>query len=62
MTTGEKILALREENNLTQQQLADAIGFARSMVAQVERGSRPAPSYMVKKCSELFGVSADDLL
>lgn len=62
MTTGEKIRALREEHGFTQAELAEKFGCKQCMVAQVERGSRPAPLWMVKQTSELFVVSADDLL
>ena len=62
MTTGEKIRALREEHGLTQAELAEKFGCKQCMIAQGERGSKPAPLWMVKQSREFFGVSADDLL
>lgn len=62
MTTGEKIRALREEHGLTQVELAEKFGCKQCMVAQVERGSRPAPIWMVAKISELFGITTDELI
>lgn len=57
-----RIKLLREELNLTQQELADKLDSAKSTVAMYENESRK-PSYEVLiKLSEIFGCSIDYII
>ena len=58
----EKIKMLREQNNLTQAQLAKALGISRSAVNAYEQSiSIPSTQYIVE-LARLFKVSTDYLL
>jgi len=58
----EKIKILREQNNLTQTQLAKALGISRSAVNAYEQSiSTPSTQYIVE-IAYLFKVSTDYLL
>ena len=59
---GKKLKELRKANNLTQSQLAERIGLAKSIISYYESGDR-WPSYDVLiKITRLFHVSSDYLL
>ena len=59
---GKKIRELREENNITQQDLAKYLKVAKSTLSQYETGSR-IPNDDIKKSIALkFNVSIDYLL
>ena len=62
MTIGIIIRELRRERNLSQAQLAHAIGVSQKAIDYWERGiNEPKASYIVKLC-DFFEVSADYLL
>lgn len=62
MTFGEKLKTLRKGLNLTQQQLAERVGVAKSVVSYYESGDR-YPSYDVLiKLARIFHVTTDYLL
>lgn len=62
MKFGEKLKEMRKANNLTQQQLADRLGVAKSVVSYYENGER-FPSYDVLiKIARTFHISTDFLL
>ncbi len=62
MNFGVKLKALRKGQSLTQQQLADRIGVAKSVVSYYESGDR-YPSYdILIKIARLFHTSTDYLL
>lgn len=59
---GEKLKALRKGQKLTQQQLADRLGVAKSVVSYYESGDR-FPSYdVLVKIARTFHVTTDFLL
>jgi transcriptional regulator with XRE-family HTH domain len=58
---GKKIKYYREENNLTQQQLADKIGVTWEMVSRYERGINE-PYNRIDSISKVLNVSVGDLL
>ena len=59
---GEKVKKLRHEKDLTQQQLAELLGVAVSVISSYESGSR-YPSYEVLiSLARIFHVSTDYLL
>lgn len=62
MNFGEKLKDLRTSQKLTQQQLADRIGVAKSVVSYYESGDR-YPSYDVLiKIARVFHTTTDYLL
>lgn len=62
MNFGIKLKALRTGQKMTQQQLADRIGVAKSVVSYYESGDR-APSYEVLiKIASVFHTTTDYLL
>ena len=59
---GKKLKSLRTGKNLTQQQLADRLGVAKSIISYYESGDR-YPSYDVLiKIAHIFHVTTDYLL
>lgn len=62
MTTGEKIARLRREQNITQENLADALGVSRQAVSKWEADlAFPETEKLIRLC-DLFGCSTDYLL
>lgn len=62
MNFGDKLKALRTSQKLTQQQLADRIGVAKSVVSYYESGDR-YPSYdVLVRIAHVFHTSIDYLL
>lgn len=62
MNFGEKLKKLRISQKLTQQQLADRIGVAKSVVSYYESGDR-YPSYdVLVKIARIFHTTTDYLL
>lgn len=58
----ERLIALREEQGETQQQLADAIGITRQTLSRYEIGMRTMGVDILAELAKHFGVSADFLL
>lgn len=58
---GQRIRALREQNNLTQEQLALMTGVGRSYLAKVEAGSRNATVDFLEKIAVGLGTTLGDL-
>ncbi len=62
MTFGEKIKKLRNDNNLTQEQLAEKLFVTRTAVSKWET-DRGLPSIdTLQEIAKLFGVSLDSLI
>lgn len=62
MNFGDKLKALRKGQKLTQQQLAERLGVAKSVVSYYESGDR-FPSYdVLVKIARTFHVTTDFLL
>ena len=57
-----QIKELRKEKNITQNQLAAAIGVSRSSVAMWETNNTQPDFDLIKKLADYFGVSIDYLL
>ncbi len=53
---------LRIEFNISQQQLADAIGVSQSTIAKIEVGRNEATASTIRKLADFFNVSTDYLL
>lgn len=63
MTFGEKFKAERLKKNLTQQDVADALGINRRMITRYENGlSFPRTKDAYRKIAEFFGVGVNYLL
>ena len=53
---------LREDNDLTQQEVADFIGTSQTMYARYERGANELPIRHLIKLCKLYNVSSDYIL
>ena len=59
----ENIKKRRLELNMSQQELAEAVGYkGKSMISQVENGQIDLPITMVKKFAEALKIDAGDLM
>ncbi len=62
METYERFEQLRNEKELTQNELANSLGIDRSVYNKIETGIRPVRERELVAIAELFGVSTDYLL
>lgn len=58
----ENLKAAREKKNMTQKEVADSIGVAKSTYSLYESGNREPNVQTIKKIADTLNVSADDLL
>ena len=58
----DKLRGLREDNDLTQQQLADVLGTSQTMYARYERGANEMPIHHLITLCKFYNVSADYFL
>ena len=58
----ERIRALREDHDLTQQQVADYLNTSQTMYARYERGANELPIRHLIALCKLYNVSADYIL
>ena len=58
----EKIRGLREDNDLTQKQVAEVLGTSQTMYARYERGANELPLHHLITHYKFYNVSADYLL
>ena len=58
----EKIRGLREDNDLTQTQIATILGTSQTMYARYERGANEMPIHHLVTLCKFYNVSADYLL
>ena len=58
---GERIKMYREQNNMTQKELADGLGLSQSAVAKYEKGERLVKLEFIQKLSDFFGITEDEL-
>ena len=59
---GEKIKKYREEKKMTQVEVAEVLGVKPATISKYEAGTLEPNIESLKKLSELFGVSVDELL
>ena len=62
LTYLEKLRGLREDNDLTQTQVADILGTSQTMYARYERGANELPIRHFITLCRFYNVSADYLL
>ncbi len=58
----DRLRALREDNDLTQTQVAEILGTSQTMYARYERGANEIPIRHLMKLCYLYNVSADYIL
>ena len=58
----EKLRGLREDNDLTQTQVAEILGTSQTMYARYERGANEMPIRHLIALCKFYNVSADYLL
>ena len=61
-TIQEKIRGLREDNDLTQSQVAQILGTSQTMYARYERGANELPIRHLITLCRLYNISADYFL
>jgi len=59
---GEKLRALREQQNISQRALSQALEVDQRHISRMERGERAPSAAMLLKVATFFEVSADVLL
>lgn len=59
---GKRIRQLREEQNLTQEELAERTGFHRTYIGMVERGERNISLSNIGVFAEYFGMTVGELM
>ena len=62
MTLAEKLYNLRRKQGLSQEALAEKLDCSRQVISKWENGTTTPDAKMLKKYSELFGVSIDYLI
>ena len=61
MEIGNRILELRKQKNLSQEQLAEKMGVARQTISKWELGETSPDLEQSKRLSQIFNVSLDDI-
>lgn len=58
----QRMRNLREDNDKTQQQIADYLGTSQTMYARYERGANELPIHHLLALCKFYNVSADYIL
>ena len=58
----KRLRDLREDHDLTQQQVADVLGTSQTMYARYERGANELPIHHLIALSQLYQCSTDSIL
>ena len=58
----QRIRDIREDNDLTQKQVAEVLNITRPQYSLYETGKREIPVHLLKKLSEYYKVSTDYLI
>ena len=62
MTFGDRLRKMRLERGLTQEQLAQQIGVAKSTLTGYEKGNREPDVFKIKRILEVLDMDSDYLL
>ncbi len=58
---GQKIKSLRQEVEMSQEELGSRLNISRTAVSQLERGNRSLKAFELLKISKIFGISVEDI-
>lgn len=58
---GDRVKALRREAGISQEDFADACGFARSYMSRIERGTSNLSLDGIERVTVGFGISVEEL-
>ena len=61
-TIGDRIKKLRNENNFTQEQVADYLGFKQTQIAKLENNDRKLKSSSLNKLCELYNCPKEYII
>ena len=61
-TIGDRIKKLRNDNNFTQKQVADYLGFKQTQIAKLESNDRTLKSSSLNKLCELYDCTPEYIL
>ena len=61
MKTGDKVRVLRRGKGWTQEQLAEAIGYSKQYISEIERGNKDCYP-LLRKLAQALDVSCQKLL
>ncbi len=59
---GDRLRRLRKSRDLTQQQVADAVGCTQRAMVYYEKDGKVPPAAITSKMAAFFGVSVEDFL
>ncbi len=59
---GQRVATLRNEQDLTQLQLAELLGISQQHLASFEVGRRKIPANLLPRLAQLYGITVDALL
>lgn len=62
MEFSKRLKILRNEQNMSQEELAKKLGVSRTSITNYELGRNEASTQILNKLSEIFNVSTDYLL
>ena len=62
MTLGDRVLQLRKQHGMSQQDLADKIEISKAQLSRYESKGVQPPADIVDKISQLFSISTDFLI
>jgi transcriptional regulator with XRE-family HTH domain len=57
-----RIRDLREDNDKTQKEISDYLGYDQSDYSKIERGNRPLPLWMASMLADFYETSIDYLV
>ncbi len=57
-----RVRDLREDHDLTQQKVADALGITQRKYSYVETGTQPLTDELLVRLAQFYGVSTDYIL
>jgi len=59
---GEKLRQFRKEKGLSQRKFAEPMGYSHIYISDIERGKLPPSGKLLRKLSEIYGLSIDEIL
>jgi transcriptional regulator with XRE-family HTH domain len=61
-TIAERLVRLRKERGITQQELAERLGVSQPIISDYENGVLRLHAEVIMKLAEILGVSSDEML